>query len=88
MNLNKARMAEKENGNEKLRRRELTQDSERQKRKMQKRYFKIFTADTREKVFQKINDFSRNNEVSILNYEILSDAGIGKYSILIFYSEF
>lgn len=54
-----------------------------------KRYLKIFVGNSIENVVQKIDTFSRNNPVQILNYEILNSVeGFNGTKILVFYAYF
>lgn len=53
--------------------------------KPNKRFFKIFVGSEYEQVFDKVNSFSKNQQVIILNYEFLPSPA-DTYKVLIFYS--
>ena len=54
-----------------------------------KGYLKVFVGNSIENVVQKIDTFSKNNPVQILNYEILNSIeGFNGTKILVFYAYF
>lgn len=54
-----------------------------------KRYLKVFVGNSVGNVVQKIDTFSKNNPVQILNYEILNSAEcVNGTKILVFYAYF
>lgn len=54
--------------------------------RLNKRFFKIFQGDSYEQVFDKVNSYSRNHQVVILNYEMLP-APADLCKVLVFYSD-
>lgn len=57
-----------------------------EKKWIEKRYFRLFTAEDKIKLLQKVNAFSRENAVKIINYETDSLL-VSENQMLIFYSK-